>query len=200
MILWDMNSDHRTLTGVPSGDRGDQLEGALVHAGANPVKARAALRAAGADPLELRLVKGGKRAPETGRQMISDILLHGITEILSARGKALAMRLGGAEDDFWPCRFDTNPDEAFFLVLPNRTFDIVDAEQSTFLNFVPTEPPVPAEIGILRFNRPPHDLPPLFRTRIPKTKLFFCGLLVRDDFKAAWEQSKFTGATFRRLC
>ena len=157
-------------------------------------------RDAGADPLKLQLMRGRKRTVETRRQVISDVLVYYTMQVPSSRGRDLAKALGSMDGDFWPCRFDTNPDEAFFLVLPNRTFDIVDAEQSTFLNFVPTEPPVPAEIGILRFNRPPHDLPPLFRTRIPKTKLFFCGLLVRDDFKAAWEQSKFTGATFRRLC
>ena len=52
----------------------------------------------------------------------------------------------------------------------------------------------------LAFGRPPQGLPPLFRTRIPKTQAFFCGLLVRDDFKVAWEREKLTGATFRRLC
>ncbi len=132
--------------------------------------------------------------------MISDILLHGITEILSPLGKALAKHLGSVDDDFWPCRFDTNPDETFFLVLPNRTFDIVDPEKSTFLSFVPIDQPVPIEIGTLAFNRPPQGLPPLFHTRIPNTQAFFCGLLARDDFKTAWEQANLTGATFRRLC
>ena len=200
MILWDMNSGQRTLTAVLSDERNDQMGLAMARAGTSPVKARMVLRAAGADPLELQLMKEHKRTVETRRQMITDILLYGIAQILSARGKVLAMRLGSMEDDFWPCRFDTNPDEAFFLVLPNRTFDIVDPEKSVFSRFVSIDPPIPSEIGTLGFNRPPQGLPPLFRTRIPKTQAFFCGLLVRDDFKVAWEREKLTGATFRRLC
>ena len=200
MILWDMNSGKRVLTAVMGDKNTDQLRMALVDAGTDPVKVRKVFRAAGADPLELQLMKERKRTVETQRQVISDILLYGITQILSSRGRTLAKQLGSMDDDFWPCRFDTNPNETFFLVLPNRTFDIVDPEKSSFLSFVPIDPPVPIDIDTLRFNRPPQGLPPLFRTRIPGTKAFFCGLLARDDFKTAWEQAKFTGATFRRLC
>ncbi len=121
-------------------------------------------------------------------------------QVLSSRGRALAKKLGSADDDFWPCRFDINPGEAFFLILPNRTFDIVDTEKSLFSRVLPLDPPLPLEIGTLAFNRPPQGLPPLFHTRIPNTQAFFCGLLARDDFKTAWEQANLTGAAFRRLC
>ena len=151
-------------------------------------------------PVELQLMKEMKHAVETRRQAISDTLTYGITQIVSPRGKALAKRLGSVDDDFWPCRFDVNPDETFFLVLPNRTFDIVDPEKSSFSRFVSIDPPVPIDIGTLAFNRPPQGLPPLFHTRIPNTQAFFRGLLARDDFKIAWERANFTGATFRRLC
>ena len=200
MILWDMNSGKRTLTAVLSDEQNDQLGLAMAHAGTDPVKVRKAFHAAGASPLKLQLMEEHKRTVETRRQVISDILLYYTMQIFSPRGKALAMRLGSVEEDFWPCRFDTNPDETFFLILPNRTFDIVDPSKSVFSRFVSIDPPIPSAIGTLAFNRPPQGLPPLFHTRIPNTQAFFCGLLVRDDFKAAWEQAKFTGATFRRLC
>lgn len=197
MTLWDMQSDESTLAGVLFDE---PLETVLVVAGSNPVKTRRALRAAGANPMRFQLVKGNRNRPETRRQAITDILLAYNMPVLSARGAALARRLGSVDDDFWPCRFDTNPDEAFFLVLPDQVFDIVDKEGSVFSRTLPLDPPLPLAIGTLRLRRPAGALPPLLRTLIPDREMTFPELIARDDFKAAWEKAKFTGATFRRLC
>ena len=201
MILWDMNRIENTLTGVLDEDRDDQIGMALALAGSNPMKAWKALRAMGGGPLRLQLMKGRKRTVETRRQMIPDLLRHGTMPILSARGVVLARRLGGVEDDFWPCRLDTNPDEAFFLVVPNRVFDIVDMRKSEFLTVLPLDPPLPISLKILRTRPLSGPLPPLLLAVIDSAiSSTFRDLIVRDDFKTAWEQAKFTGATFRRLC
>ena len=78
--------------------------------------------------------------------------------------------------------------------------DIVDKEKSSFLTILPLDPPLPTSIRTLRFSRKPEAPPPLLYALIPGTRLTFSELIVRDDFRTAWERAEFTGATFRRLC
>jgi hypothetical protein len=171
MTLWELQLKVEGTYGAFMPD-GDLMKKASL-CGISPVDVREVFRAAGADPVELQLVKSSGTEVETERQIISDYLVWSWAPIFSERAASLAIELGCEPDEFWACRFQTNPGEAFFFHLPIRSFDVVDVENSTFLMTLPGDPPFSMFIDRLVTKLLPDQLPPCFRVKMPRTRQTF---------------------------
>jgi len=196
MILWEMSSDEGMLVGyVPD----KSLSKALTLCGINPVAVRKALVAAHARPANMQVVKPSADKVEREPQNIPNIVFWAWIPIFSDTAASAAIELGCESDEFWPCRFQSNPKEKYHIHLPTKTFDIVDVEKSTFRHVLPLNPPVPMYFERLVTRTTLEDVPPCFRANIPGTNQTFPRLLVREDFKLIWEKDRFSGAVFRQL-
>jgi hypothetical protein len=160
---------------------------------------RKVLHSAGANIIDMQLAKTGADTVETSRQSIPDFLTWSWIAIFSSRAASIAIECGNEPEEFWPCRFQTNPDEASFLHLPMKAFDIVDVVRSTFKVILPLDPPIPMFIERLVTKPLPDFLPPCFRAKQGMTAQVFSELFVRDDFRLAWQRNSFVGADFRLL-
>ena len=189
-----MNAQEGSLGGYMPGE----LSKKLVLCG-NSAAARKALHAAGARVVQLQIAKPTADTVEKKRQSIPDLVIWAWIPIFSRRAASAAIECGCEPEDFWPCRFQTNPDEEFFLHLPLKVFNIVDVDKSTFKHILPLEPPIPTFIEKLGAKPLPEHLPPFFRAEIPGTDQVFGEIFVRDDFKLAWQRNAFAGADFRLL-
>lgn len=196
MTIWAMDAREEALVGfVPD----EQLAKAITAGGMHPVAVRKVLLAAGVSVIDMQIAKPLGTKVETGRQSIPDLVMWSWIAIFSRRAASAAMELGCEKEEFWPCRFQSNPDEEFFFHLPLKVFDVVDVNRSTFQHFLPLDPPVPIFIETLVEKQLSGELPPCFRAETPGTTIVFGELLVRDDFRLAWERNTFSGATFRPL-
>lgn len=176
----------------------------VVHGGLDPAAVRDVLRSAKADIVDMQLARPTAAKVVTSRQSIPDLVIWSWIAVFSKRAVATAIECGCGEDEFWPCRFQSNPDEEFFLHLPMKVFDIVDIDKSTFKHFLPVDPPLPMFIEKLVTKRLPCDLPPCFRANRPGRALvrrphIFHELLVREEFKLAWSRNALRGVDFRLL-
>lgn len=195
MIFWEMSGEEGALAGfLPD----ETLSKGLTGCGLDPGAVRNVFDGAKANPVDMQIGKPSAATVEKERQEIPDLVIWS-WPIFSHRAASTAIELGCGPGEFWPCRFQTNPEEKFFFHLPTRNFDIVDIEKSTFLQVLPLDPPIPMFIENLAIKQLPDHLPPCFRVEIPRTGQVFTELFVRDDFKIAWEQKAFRGVTFRRL-
>jgi hypothetical protein len=196
MKFWEMSGQEGALVGfVPD----EKLSMAMTHCGINPVAVRNALHLAKADPVDMQLGEHSAATVRKEKQVIPDLVFWSWIAIFSDRATTTAIEFDCEPDEFWPCRFQSNPGEQFFFHLPTRCFDIVDIEKSAFRQILPLNPPIPMFIERLAVKQFPDHLPPCFRAKIPRTKQVFSELLIRDDFKLAWEQRAFRGAKFRQL-
>ncbi len=195
MIFWEMSGQEGELFGfMPD----ETLSRGVGDCGLDPGAVRNTFDRAQANPVDMQLVRGSASTTEKERQEIPDLVIWSFP-IFSDRAASTAIELGCGVDEFWPCRFQTNPEEKFFFHLPARSFDIVDIEKSTFRHVLPLDPPIPLFIEHLATKQLPDHLPGCFRAKIPRTGQVFGELFVREDFKIAWEQKAFSGAKFRRL-
>ena len=133
---------------------------------------------------------------ESGRQILPDMLVWSWLLIFSTRAIRALTAAGCAGGEFWPCRFDTNPDDEFFFFLPEKHYDIIDFEKSKFRIVLPLDPPVPILIESLVALPLVEELPPCFHAEYPGRDIAFPDMFVRDDFKRKWEENGFTGARF----
>jgi hypothetical protein len=108
--------------------------------------------------------------------------------------------LGCGKEDFVACKIATNPDDQFYMHLPQKSYDVVDVEWSSFLMVIPGNPPIPHHIQTLVLKTIPNQsLPACFRAVVPGHKQVFGELIVRSDLKKGWEENELTGAQFRQL-
>ena len=196
MTFWEMSGDEGALVGYMPDEK---LSMAVTRCGINPLAVRNVLQVANVNEVDMQLGKPSAAAVEKERQFISDIVFWSWITIFSDRAVSTATELGCAPDEFWPCRFQSNPGEKFFFHLPERTFDIIDVDKSTFRQILPLDPPIPMFVERVATKNLPEHLPPCFRVDIPRTKQVFSELFVRENFKLAWAQKAFKGAKFRRL-
>lgn len=195
MTLWEANKKDGTLVGyVP-----DAILSKKLVACGTPLAARRAFEQAKSNPVDMQLAKPIDNIVEKSKQDVPDFVIWSWMAIFSDRVVSMAIEMGCLRSEFWPCRFQTNPGENFFFHLPEKTFDIVDMEKSTFRHILPLNPPIPMFFEHLVIERTTEYVPPCFRVEIPKRGQIFQELLVRDDFRLAWENKGFTGATFRCL-
>jgi hypothetical protein len=200
VTLWEMRPQEGTFGAYLPDD--DMLD--ATHAGGiNPTVARDAFKAAKLKEVCFQLVDPTSgEAVEAERQIISDFVLWSWVPIFSDRAKSLACKMGCQKGDFWSCSFQSNPGELFFLHLPEQSHDIVDVKNSTFLATLPALdgfPPLPHHIQVLKTKQLPASLPACFRASIPGHHQVFSELLVKDEFKIAWQRERYTGSDFRRL-
>ena len=160
---------------------------------------RNAFSLANAKPVDMQVARPSAATVEREHQEIPDLVIWSWITIFSNRAASTAIELGCEAEEFWPCQFRSNPDERFFFHLPVKTFDIIDIDKSTYRHFLPVEPPIPVFIEQLMLRQSSDHLPPCFRIEIPRTGQVFSELVVREDFKVAWEEKAFRGAEFRRL-
>jgi len=147
----------------------------------------------------MQLAKPLGDSVESSKQDIPDFVIWSWLAAFSVRAVSMAIEMGCGTSEFWPCRFLSNPNEKFFFHLPEKMFDIVDVEKSTFRHVLPLNPPVPVFIEHLVTKPVPQHIPPIFRAEIPGRGQVFRELFVRDPFRLAWEKWRFSGATFRQL-
>lgn len=196
MTFWEMSAQEGTLFGhMPD----ETLLKRLTGSGRDFGAIRNVFDRAKANPVDMQLAKPSAATVEKEKQEIPDLVIWSWIPIFSDRAVSTAIELGCGTDEFWPCRFQTNPEENFFFHLPTRSFDIIDMEKSTFRHFLPLDPPIPVFIEHLVTKQQPDHLPGCFRVEIPGIGQVFGELIVREDFKIAWEQKALRGATFRRL-
>lgn len=169
--------------------------------GINPVTVRRTFAEAVESSRIMQIIAKDGLGVVTERQPLPDLLFWSWVPIFSDRARKLAVKLGCEEEEFWPCRFESNPGDIFFMHLPERSHDVVDVAQSKFLMMIPMPdtPPIPHHIQSLVLGASSGLLPPCFRAPIPGQSQVFSELFVGDVFKQAWEQMGFTGALFRRL-
>jgi hypothetical protein len=177
---------------------GPFVEAVSLSAG-SPIALREAFCAANLETVDMKLAKAGAAVAEVGCQDIPDFLTWVSTPIFSDRAASLAVELGCDQEEFWPCKFQTNPDQKYFFHLPMKSFDIVDFEQSSFLMTLPGNPPIPMFIQDLKVKKIPKHFTPCFRVSIPHSREVLVELFVREDFKIAFESHNFTGGKFRML-
>ena len=196
MKIWEITAQEGSLIGyLPD----KLLSKALILCG-SPAAERKALHTAGASVVQMQVAKPTAATVEKNRQSIPDFLISWAgMATFSQRAASAAIRYGCESEEFWPCRFQSNPDEEFFLHLPVKTFDIVDVDKTTFKQILPLNPPLPMFIENLVTKTLPEHLPPFFRAERPGTDQVFSELFVRDDFKLAWQRNAFSGADFRLL-
>jgi len=192
--IWEMNPEEGSLVGTMP----DELLKTLVRCG-SPAEERKALHAAGASVVHMQLAKPSAATVENTRQSLPDLVIWSSIRIFSRRAVSAAIEYGCESEEFWPCRFQSNPEEEFFLHLPVKVFDIVDVDKSTFKHILPLNPPIPMFIEKLVTKPLPEHLTPIFRAERPGTVQVFSELFVRDDFKLAWNRNAFAGAVFRLL-
>ena len=196
MTLWDMSSEEGALVGyVPD----EKLSMAMSLCGISPDAVRSALSVANVDIVDMQLAKPLAATVEKERQIVPDIVFWSWIAIFSDRAASDAIKIGCELDEFWPCRFQSNPGEKFYFHLPKKRFDIVDVEKTSFRQILPLDPPIPMFIELLVTKQLPNYLPPCFRADVPRTNQVFSELFVRDDFKLVWDQKGFNGAKFRQL-
>lgn len=136
------------------------------------------------------------------KQKLGDFLMWGVVRIFSQRARDMAVGLGCDANDFWQCGFDTNPQEKFFMFLSDKKHDIVDVEQSEFLNRiqVPGKSPILIHmVNLVLKTTDAYRLPPCFFAPMPGYDQVLSTLFINDYFKSTWEQLGFTGAQFRML-
>ncbi|HKD20540.1 MAG TPA: hypothetical protein VKB71_00945 [Rhizomicrobium sp.] len=195
MKIWEITAQEGSLIGyLPD----KLLSKALILCG-SPAAERKALHTARASVVQMQLAKPTADTVEKNRQSIPDFLIGWMFAIFSERAASAAIRYGCESEEFWPCRFQSNPDEEFFLHLPVKAFDIVDVDKTTFKSILPLDPPLPLFIENLVTKPLPAHLPPCFRAERPGTDHVFSELFIRDDFKLAWQRNAFSGADFRLL-
>jgi hypothetical protein len=196
MKLWEMRREEGALIGyVPD----EKLSVAITRCGIEPAAVRNALSVANANTVDMQLAKPSAATVQTERQVIPDVVFWSWIAIFSDRAVSTALEFGCEPDEFWPCRFQSNPEQKFFFHLPMKSFDIVDIEKSTFRQILPIDPPIPMFIEMLVTKELPKDLPPCFRADLPRTNLVFSELFACEDFKLSWDHKGFSGAKFRRL-
>ena len=127
--------------------------------------------------------------------MVPDFLLWGWVPIFSECAKSLAAEFGCQHSDFWNCHFQSNPGETFFLHLPLRVYDIVDANKSRFLATVP----LPHFIQVLKTKPLSQALPGCFRANILGYVQIYTEVFALEEFRLEWQSKGLTGADFRRL-
>src|SRR5215471_12123118 len=125
-MIWAMDGQSDGALGgyVPD----EHLSTAMALCGANLVAVRKVLHSARANPVEMQLAKPGADTAERSRQSIPDFLIWSWIAIFSSRAASTAIECGNEPEEFWPCRFQSNPEEKFFLHLPVKAFDIVDVD------------------------------------------------------------------------
>jgi hypothetical protein len=200
MILWEVKRKEGILgVYLPNKDASDAAQG---H-GTNTIVLRDVLSSL--NSIEFKLISNGGTLIEAKCPIMSDFLSWSWgVPIFSGRAKLLAIRHGCKDDEFLECRFQSNPEDVFFLHLPVKSYDIVDVAKSTFLvNFSapPGMPPRPHGIQTLK-TKPlsPEPLPACFRASVPGHHgQVFSELFAINNFKLAWEQSRFMGVSFRQL-
>lgn len=196
MKFWEISCNEDAMVGfVPD----KSLSQNMVRANINPVAVRNVFDYAKQRPVDMQISRPLSDKRETNRQEIQDLLNWGWIKIFSKRATETAIELGCMDHDFWPCRFQTNPEEEFFFHLPINNFDIVDVANSVFRTFIPLTPPIPVFIEKLMVKEPLPNLPPLFKSQIPGTAVFFPELFSLENFKISWEKKGFRGAEFRPL-
>ncbi len=196
MTIWAMRGQEGSLVGFVPDER---LAKAITTCGMNPIAVREVLRAAGMEIFDMQIAEPSATRVEMNRQSIPDLVIWSWIAIFSQRAASTAVELGCEAGEFWPCRFQSNPEEEFFFHLPLKVFDIVDVKRSTFRHILPVDPPIPMFIEALVTKQLPDELPPCFRAETPGTTIVFSELFVRDDFRLAWDRNAFRGAVFRRL-
>jgi hypothetical protein len=146
--------------------------------------------------IELQVGRPNASAVETDFQKLPDMLVWGWLPIFSERAVTAMTAYGCSIDEFWPCRFETNPGEKYFFHLPEKHYDIIDFEKSKFRMTLPLDPPVPVHLRSLVTLPSTELLPPCFQVGYSHRDVVYPEVFVRNDFKVQWEASGFTGATF----
>jgi hypothetical protein len=164
--------------------------------GSSTVALRNVLFAQNVGMIEMGLARPGETTTLSARQLIPDFLRWVSTPIFSDRAAGLAIEHGCAREEFWPCRFESNPDERYFFHLPTGAVDIVDYDRSIFRMTLPGTPPIPMFAEMVKTKRLPTPGVPCFRALIPGSEQVLVELFVRDDFKEEWERNSFRGAEF----
>jgi len=196
MTIWAMEGQEGAPVGyVPD----EKLSKAMTICGMQPISVREALQTAVMGVLDMQIGTPSAAKVEKKRQSIPDVVFWSWIAIFSRRATLTAIALGCEQEEFWPCRFQSNPKEEFFFHLPLKVFDIVDVDKSTFKHILPVTPPIPMFMDALVTNPLPDHLPPCFRAKIPGTRSVYSELLVRDEFRNAWDQNALRGAVFRQL-
>lgn len=167
--------------------------------GINPVAAHRAFCAAKAKPARFQLVEPDGVTIALSRQAIPDLLFWSWVPIMSDRARGLFVEMGCEVDEFWPCDFESNPGEDFFMHLPQRSIDAVDMVRSTFLATIPVSTPIPHHILSLVLIDGAALLPSCFRAPMPGYDQVLGDLFVSEELKVAWERNGLTGAKFRKL-
>jgi hypothetical protein len=196
MTIWAMEGQEGALVAyVP--DR--KLSKAMAFCGVQPIAVREVFKTARVGIFDLQLGMPSALKVESKSQSIPDIVFWSWIAIFSRRATLIAITLGCEQEEFWPCRFQSNPKEEFFFHLPIKAFDVVDIDKSMFRQILPVTPPIPMFMDSLVTKPLPDNLPPCFRAEIPRAKSVFSELLVRDEFKDAWDQQLLRGAVYRQL-
>lgn len=134
-------------------------------------------------------------------RMLGDIMIWGWVRVFSERAKALAISLGCMECDFLRCTLSINQGQSFFMFLPEKNYDVVDADQTIFMSRIPVAGKSPILIHILDLvlKNGCSNLPPCFHALMQGYKQAFGELFVSDTFKVAWETMGLSAAKFRNL-
>jgi hypothetical protein len=196
MTYWAMQTAEGTL-GVFLPDRA--VSNATHRDGINPDTVRKVLIDAGASEAKFQLVAKYGEILVRYQEDVRDLLFWSWIPIFSGKGRDLAISHGGDAEDFWPCRFESNPKDLFHLHLPKRAYDVVDIPRSKFLMFIPNKPPIPFHIQHLALRDEIIPVPPCFRYLVPGNEQMSGDLLVTDDFKKAWQAYGLSGADFRNV-
>jgi hypothetical protein len=134
-------------------------------------------------------------------QKLGDIMMWGWVRVFSERAKTLAISLGCMDCDFLRCTLTINQDQSFFMFLPAKYYDVVDADQTVFLRRIPVAGKVPilGHILDLVLKNDCSNLPPCFHPLMQGYKQALGELFVSDAFKVAWETMGLSAAKFRNL-
>lgn len=193
MKLWQLaQADGGLVAYIPNAE--------FLHAfgghGTDVIAIRRALESFTGEIIDLQVAKPSASAVESVRQTLPDMLVWSWIPIFSERVVNAMTDAGCLQDEFWRCRFDTNPDAKYFFHLPGRRFDIVDFVQTEFKMYLPLDPPFPLFIKKLVTLPIDRELPPCFRAGYPGKDAVLSELFVRHNFKLTWEEHGFTGGVF----
>jgi len=199
MNLWKMTTDDATNIGPVLLD--EELSRAVRRCGWKPNLVRETLRGSCVASIEMGIAKLRSSHLELAAIKLPDFLIWIWIPIVSLEGARVMIGLGCDSKEFWPCRFQTNPDEQYFFHLPLRSYDIVDYEKSEFLQSLafPGKDAIPMFAKNICFNAPTDKLPPCFRVSIPKINQTLIDLFVNDEFRSVWIERHLSGAQFTLL-
>ena len=117
MTFWEMSAQEGTLIGfIPD----ETLLKGLTGCGSDLGAIRNVFDQAKASPVDMQLAKPSAATVEKEKQEIPDHVIWSWIPIFSDRAASTAIELGCGTDEFWPCRFQTNPEEKFFFIYPQE--------------------------------------------------------------------------------